>query len=784
MPRSDSAGKYNNNAGGGGGAINADRVQPGRVMLILRDALVDDELVYQIALQAGEVKSVHRPQTNRQLVFVQYEQPSDAEHAMTMMRQMPIFKGVDPAIKSERFVNDKSGGSGGNTNNNTPNDSFNDNDQQQRNANMNNQFNKGGGNRQQKGGNNFNMKNNNFKPHNNSMNGETNLMTIDFDSPQGPSARTTNYQPKFSLGCWSCTKMPSYECRCGAFYCDDECQRADWPVHKDICMPRLVPISSSNNKILQQALSSSMFSSGVSSGSYSPSNRDSQSYYQQQQQQQRQPQYNQQQQQQNQNNRRGQTNNAAKGGNQGAANQQQNQTQKKDSPRTPSAAQQPTDLQQTPPKSSPPEETGSDKVNRLGNKLQRLKMAKSGAVTKGVLQAAAFPRDGSMVKITASLPSGVIYIYHNNGKDGQHSDYMVLTNRLLKAADEASSLKAAPPVDDVIFAPFQGGYFRAKVLAVNGEKLKVFYVDFGNSDTVEWKQSREIADDNMKWAKYLTYPVTLEGVESFSGEMVKLLETLEHMEEFEMVRADVVPGSEVKSVVLKRPKQSLTLNMELMELKERELRERKQREQERLEKERLEKELKAKQEQAAQKPKVDVQIADPNNYQEVLFDESMEIKQLPSGVTKKLMIIDASEVLETSIISVVAAENVAQYGHVVEQCDIAGTKDKNVYQPTKEGEVCLALHKQEGWSRALYDKSEGNYMLLDVGILTSVPEGNVRRFPPQLSHVVYNNEVLVENLPKLKALMKDGKPEDLHGMMIDAKTAPYEDGVSISIVDA
>lgn len=389
-----------------------------------------------------------------------------------------------------------------------------------------------------------------------------------------------------------------------------------------------------------------------------------------------------------------------------------------------------------------------------------------------------------MVMITASLPSGIIYIYHNNGKDGQLSDYYLLTNRMFKAAEEAKALKGAPSVDDVIFAPFQGGYFRAKVLAVSGEKLQVFYVDFGNTETVEWKQSREIADEDLKWAKYLTYPATLEGVDAFDGGMMKMLETLEHKEEFELVRADAVQGSEVKSVVLKRPKQSLTLNMELMELKERELRERKQREQEKLEKELKAKQEQAAQKQAVQKPKVDVQIADPSNYQEVLFDESMEIKHLPSHVTKKLMIIDASEVLETSIISVVAAENVEKYAQVVEYCDLAGTKDPNVYQPTKEGEVCLALHKDEGWSRALYDMSEGNYMLLDVGILTSVPAANVRRFPPQLSKVVYNNEVLVENLPKLKAMMKNGKPEDLHGLTIDAKTAPYDVGVSILIVDA
>lgn len=784
MPRNDSAGKMS--AGyNPGGSISADRVQPGRVMLILRDALVDDELVYQIALQAGEVKSVHRPQANRQMVFVQYENPGVAEQAIAMMKNLPIFKAVDPAIKSERFVKEKSDVGGSNMNNN-----YND-DQQQRNSSMNNQMNKGSGNRQQRGGNNSNNNKSN-KNNNNSMNGggnygDVNLMTMDFDSPQRSQPRNMDtYQPKFSLGCWSCTKMPSYECRCGAFYCDVECQRADWPVHKDICMPRLVPISYSNNRILQEALSASLHSSGSPFAQSPRDSSQSQQQHQQkqpqQQQQQRQQPQNQQkqqqqqpqkQQQQNQNNRqRGQTK-----GNQSPPDQQQKQSHKQESPRPSAPAPK---QRQMSPKSSPEENSPTEKVSRLGTKLQRLKIAKSGsgAVSRGILQAGPFPREGAMVKITASLPSGVIYIYHNNGKDGQQSDYYLLTNRMYKAANEAGPLKEVPSVDDVIFAPFLGGYYRAKVLAVNGEKLQVFYVDFGNIDKVEWKESREIADEGLKWAKYLTYPVMLEGVETFSGEMLKLLETLEHVEEFEMVKANSMSNSEMKSVVLKRLKKSLTLNMELMEVQERVLRERQERE-----RERLEKEKKAKQEQPTLPADVDVEIADPSNYKPVLFDESMETSQLTCGTTKKLLIIDASEVLETRIISVVAAENARKYTAILEHCSFAGVKDSNVYKPVEEGEVCLVFH-QDDWSRALYDISDGSYMLLDVGIITSVPAANVRRFPPQLSHMVYNNEVFVENLPKLKAMMTDGKPDSIHGALIEAKIAASDDGISISLVDA
>lgn len=122
----------------------------------------------------------------------------------------------------------------------------------------------------------------------------------------------------------------------------------------------------------------------------------------------------------------------------------------------------------------------------------------------------------------------------------------------------------------------------------------------------------------------------------------------------------------------------------------------------------------------------------------------METKQLPMGGPRRLLIIDASDVLETRIISVLAFEEVEKYAAVLDQCNQAGGADSNVYKPTNEGEVCLVLF-QEDWSRALYDISDGTFMLLDVGIITSVPAANVRRFPTGLSHVVYNNEVFVES---------------------------------------
>lgn len=736
MPRS------NDNAG----AVSADRIQPGRIMLSAWDGNVDDELVYRITSQYGEVKSVHRPPTNRQLIFVQYEDPSSAAVAIPNLRRLAIFRNVDCAIKSDRFTNDKSGGAGEGSANN----SINNDEQQPKNMKY-QHHNKGGANQQQKQQRNVNP--------NEQRNGRIDNMSagpspssMEYGSPK-MQLQTDSSPPKFSLECLSCNKRPNFECRCGAFYCGLECQRTDWPKHKDICMPRLVQISYASYRIIQLAAASKQVNESPND-SFPSADRRSQS---------------------NGKNNRNQPNqtNQQKGGNKAVPRPQtQQQENRKTSP-------------QNPPKSSPV----AEKVSGVTNKLQRLKLAKSivgsasesGSAVKGVLLPGVFPREGSTVKITASLPSGVLYIYHNNGKEGgQHSDYYTLTNRMFQAVANAKPLTAVPSVGDVIFAPFMDGFYRAKVVSVDGENLEVFFVDFGNSDKVQWRQSREIANGELKWAKFLTYPVSVEGIDSFSPGMIKLLETLEHVEDFELVKAEPTKGA--ISVVLKRPKQAQTLNMELIELMERELRLKEEERAQQIQREaKLEQEKK--QQQKKQGVRNEIKVADPSNYQPVLFDESMDTRQLSEGGPRSLLIVDASEVLETQLVSVVAFEELETYASVMQHCSQAGLADSNVYKPTKEGEVCLVLY-QDDWSRALYDISEGNFMLLDVGLIVDVPAENVRRFPPGLSHVVFNNEVLVENLAKLKGMMKDGKPDSVNGMPIDAKITASDIGFTISIVDS
>lgn len=708
---------------------NADvssKIQPGRVMILLKDASVPDDVIRQIVSQQGDILDMHRPGANQQLCFVQYADPDTATEAIAHLRNYPLFRAVDPALKSERYQE------------NNPNDQ---NQKKQQNKQFNQNRNDG-------------RNNNNFRRND----GGFNNRNSDMDSP--PRQAPMETQREIPLGCWYCTKMPNFECRCGAFYCGIECQRADWARHKDICMPRLVPISYPNKLILQEAVAS-MNSSSISSTPYTPSSPEyngNNNYNKQQQRPQQQQQqnrfngndHNQQQQQYQRNNNQQQNvkNRLANGSRQNA--QQQNGHDQAGS---------------------------SNPVSEADNKLQRLKLNKTSSTASpgskaGILEPGRFPSEGSKVKITASLPSGCLYIYHNNGQHGANSDYQTLINQLAQVAEsEIRPLQAAPKVDDVVFAPFQGIFYRAKVLAVKETNIDVQFPDFGNLDTVAWKETREIPNKELKWAKYLTFPVTLEGVEGpLTKEQKEMIEQCEFAEEFELVKAETVPDSEVRQVVLKRERQNVTLNMALVEHKEKEQRRRRQREEQRIAKERLEQQEKEKQELATK-------IADPEPYTPLIFDFAITEKKLTTDKRYKLCIIDASEVLDSKLISVIATEDAPQYAAVVQDCERFGLADPNEYQPTTQGEVCLGRYNND-WSRVLYDDAETS-LLLDVGTM-AIPD-EFRRFPPGLSRTVYNNEVLVENMPLLEKMMVDGKPESIHGHIIDAWVAASDNSITGSL---
>ncbi|XP_055526447.1 uncharacterized protein LOC129719083 [Wyeomyia smithii] len=723
------------------GKMSAEqRIQPGRVMIVLTDPLIMDDVVVQIAKQYGIVKSLHRPGNNPHLIFLQYENSDFRMDVIEKLRNYPIFRAVDPALRSERFLNDNS------------------NDNNQANQPRSNTGGKSKGNRtnhqnKQKGGGNANANGDNYSNGNHYSGGnDTSFQQMDREcSPQKQVGDIHEFQPEIPLGCWFCTRMPSFECQCGAYYCDTSCQRSDWAKHKAICMPRLVPISYSNKRMLMEATASKQNSS-LSGSTQSPTIQDNSSL--------------------DNNNKRSVQNASKKNHPNNMGNKNQNKPQLRngnDDDLDGNGSRQQQSRQET--KSSPED---ANKVNQLSVKLQRLKLAKSGNKDR-ILLPGLFPRVGSRVKISASLSAGVIYIYHNNAGNGESSDYHKLGNKIYNATKDAQSLKQAPRVDDVIFAPFMGGFYRAKVLRAKEDELDIQYVDFGNTGVISWKVAKEIADEDLKWAKYLTFPVKLEGIEMFSKDQKQVLDNYEESVEFELVKTTDVRDSEIQEVVLKQPKETRTLNIQLLELKENLLREKKQQEEQK-EREQAEKVCSEKQ------PKdVSPKIPNPSNYTPVLFDESIETKQLPLDCKQRVMIIDASELLDTRIISVIGCEYIQQYATVLQNCLQLGPLDPNSYQPMLEGEVCLVLHEAD-WSRALYDISEDNFMLLDVGIIANIPTANVRRFPTGLSKTVYNNEVIVENMAVLEKMIGDGKPDSIHGKVVEAWVSNSEDGVCVRIV--
>ncbi|XP_055585461.1 uncharacterized protein LOC129738297 isoform X2 [Uranotaenia lowii] len=754
----------NQSSGGGGGMgpkpgqqQQAGNVQPGRVMIILRDPKFPDDMILEIARQFGAVKGMHRPDNNHQMVFIQFEEPECAGHAIAQMRNYPVFFTADFALRHDREKDTKNNPGG------------------QKNANQHRQ-NKGGQNNRP-----FNGPNNNGNYASNSSENE---------SPQKMSLESQ--MPAFPLGCWNCTKMPNFECQCGAYYCDAICQRTDWPRHKAICMPRLVPISYSNKRMLAEANAFKEFQT-ASLHSYSndaTSNYGNDQGYQNHQDQNRnknkqQHQNNKQNKQQNQN-YKNQSNRSSEepAQNNSHFNKKNNENKNKnDNKRSNKNDQKESPKGQPQSVVSPKED---NKVSMLSNKLERLKVARSTvgankpAVSK-VLKSGRFPPEGARVKITATLPSGVVYIYHINGQGGK-SEYYELNTKLHIAAQDADPLQQQPKIDDIIFAPFECALFRSKVLATGSEeKITIQYLEFGNSGDVSWKECRSIVDESLKFAPLLTFPVALEGVGigQLTKPMKEMLISLEHTDDLELMRVDTSPDSDVREVVLRRPKQSETLNMQLMEMRDKEVQQRAEKERQQKEKEKADKEK----EQAEKEREKRSAIADPSTYKPVFFDEAIRTKQLEFDKVQRLFIVDASEVFESNIISVITGDDLDQYGQVVDQLTGIGPKDPNPYMPTQEGEVVIVRYEGADWSRALFDIKEGNFLLLDIGSFASIPKENIRRFPPGLSRVVYNNEVEVKNLDALKGMMTDGKPESVHGRMIEAMVNSPDEGIAtISII--
>lgn len=102
------------------------------------------------------------------------------------------------------------------------------------------------------------------------------------------------------------------------------------------------------------------------------------------------------------------------------------------------------------------------------------------------------------VAITAYRSQSLIYVR------SLENDQMEYFNRLLqdvsKEAQTAPKLKDIPVVGEMVFAKFQGdgNYYRAIVSKIDGDKIMIMYVDFGNTETSSVKDMLIMSDDLKK----------------------------------------------------------------------------------------------------------------------------------------------------------------------------------------------------------------------------------------------------------------------------------------------
>lgn len=74
-------------------------------------------------------------------------------------------------------------------------------------------------------------------------------------------------------------------------------------------------------------------------------------------------------------------------------------------------------------------------------------------------------------------------------EDGKLEDIHIIIN---ESADSLKQMKEPVTIGSLCLAKFDGGLYRGKVVRKSGDKYKIFFIDFGNSDLIELKDLRTI----------------------------------------------------------------------------------------------------------------------------------------------------------------------------------------------------------------------------------------------------------------------------------------------------
>uniref|UniRef100_A0A182FAU4 Uncharacterized protein n=2 Tax=Anopheles albimanus TaxID=7167 RepID=A0A182FAU4_ANOAL len=549
--------------------------------------------------------------------------------------------------------------------------------------------------------------------------------------------------------CFACPVMR--KCiTCGTFYCDVKCQKQHWPVHKENCMPHLTidteiekAIYMSTYDVEQkpnptakpvQSKPAHLAKDKERAGSYQPVG-DSQ-------------------------------NQSSKllllqllpDAHKLTMKQQKSEQAQRNSAQFNNTTDNPTKVQSQPKHvaQKQPQEDFQNQSNILKPKclLSKLRDAK-----KRKLMTSSFPTVGSGVKI-AYVAEDALYIYNSGpGPYGQPNPYLKTVERSFIGGRAVKEyLMQAPLPDDIVFAPLAGAYYRAEVKTIQGDKAIVFFTDFGNTETLEWKKFKEIEDPEIKYGDRLIHEVQIENVPILTDSIRKHLQTLEG-EAFELSKVVDIPNSKTKMVELRHSKELYYLSEMLRKLSK------------------DSDELKKKQTSSA---KASVQHRnippDPISYVPVSMDELSEVC-IPCGDGVELMIIDAGELNDSSHrLAVIDVAQQEAFAKLLAEVGKYGKMDGNVYIPEETHHLCLV--KWDGiWSRAVplaieSQKDASNpYCLLDLGIMKTVKSTNVRRFPHALSRKLYVAECIVENPDFLNTIASgsDHNPDMLVGKKIIAE---------------
>ncbi|XP_035891128.1 uncharacterized protein LOC118502701 [Anopheles stephensi] len=557
--------------------------------------------------------------------------------------------------------------------------------------------------------------------------------------------------------CTSCRKGgASFQCFvCGAFYCGEPCQRADWPGHIVQCLPRLVRIH--NGYVPNEAHSMPFAPPSMMQTHGTNNNHTKQNVLN------KQPEWQQ--------NRPAKE--VEKSPSKPTTEPKQNRDRALDNV-TPVCSvptnvlknlalkrhQEASTSKQNIAAATAKPETSTSKIEAITvtkenvSKLTKRAQQKATGPAKRTIQYSTFPPAGECVKISY-VADNVLFVYRSGQEaNGQPNRYLDLIKRSVECARGVQQFLAdAPKPCDVVFAPFDGDHYRAVVKAVDGPMASVFYPDFGNTQTVEWNQMKEIPDREIQYSTCYTHPVMIEGVADFSPLVKQHLEELLEMEDFELVKVD--NEKPITTVEMRHVQELYLLSETLKELAKKET-----------EKESGAAAPSAKATDNEKQPSLDP----PTSYVPVTGEDFTE-HDLPLGEDVQLLVVEASDLNVSNQLSVVLKSDSLEFAKMMNECDQCGNKDPHPYQPTGENEVFL-VHFDGCWCRALLAGvgEEALYYLLDLGIIRALEEKpNCRRYPAGLTRKIFVSECIVDNLEALGELAKEENNDSLRGKTLIAK---------------